>query len=89
MSRPERIPVAAIPVTIHRPAVPTAVMVGKYLGLGIRLLLRAWVVMLLVPIVWQPVGFWWCVAALAIVTLVLDSGGEWLWWTKSGWRRSS
>jgi len=70
-------------VEIVRPKQDPATRIATVVSPFAILAFRAWIVMLLAPQFWHPVGYWKSVAACLLVSyLVGGKGADYLRWTR-------
>ena len=72
------------PVEIVRPEQDGPSKIANFLIPFVNLALRAWIVMLLAPQFWHPIGYWQSVAACLFVNQLIGntSAPTYLRWTK-------
>lgn len=73
----------ATPVEIVRPEKGLRESLVDFFYSVAVLALRAWLVMLLLPVVWKPVGYWWSLALVAVVGILTTSADDHRLWTRS------
>ena len=70
---------SALPVEIVRPKKSTGETTVEFFGHLLNLVVRAWVVMLVLPILGQQWSYWKAMAAVLAVTYLLPANGYLSW----------
>lgn len=72
----------AIPVEIVRPNHSARKSLGMLLGVIVALVVRAWLLMLLTPIVWHPVSYGYALTLIVVVDMILGDRSTYRFWTR-------
>ena len=71
------------PVEIVQPDHSIPKLLGMLLGSLVNHAISAWLVMLLLPVVWRPVGYWWALSAVLIVRFAAQPEVAYKLWSRS------